>query len=590
MHTLQVRSAALALILMLLACSVAVPGAPTPTANTPIANTPLPTLTATPTALPPTKAPTASPQPSPTWAPSEHVIGVRTVDGVAEFYHRLSGDRWAPRGVNYVFVSVAEGRYTTELLKVGVYDPARTRADFTQLAGLGYNTVRVFLDHCGQGPGCIGAPDNNGLNPSYLDNLADMLAAAHEAGVFVLFASNDLPDQGGYSEEANSAAGDTFAGYRNAYYLTPAAVRATRRYWRDLLSGLRERRAAFDAVLGWELVNEQWMFIDQPPLSLGTGMVETTTGFFDMSDPEQKRRMVSEGLIYYSDQVRAEILTYDPTALVAMGFFVPELVAPGWYVDTAPLLAGAPLDFFDFHAYPGGPSLAEHAEKFGMLDYDAKPIIMGEYGAFRHRYAELADAAEAVTSWVAESCAYGFDGWLYWTYYPANAEVGDRTWSFTDAEGTLMALLAPANQADPCIAPAVPGSNLATGRPVQSSNALAPDVAEQAVDGNTETVWLAGGHPPQWIEVDLGDAYRVSEIRLLVSQSPAGPTQHRLLVRGPDGGPATLVHEFAADTSDGDWLEFVAEAPLENVRYVRVETVSSPSWVAWREIVVRGGP
>ena len=204
-----------------------------------------------------------------------------------------------------------------------------------------------------------------------------------------------------------------------------------------------------------------------------------------------------------------------------------------------------------------------------MLGYDAKPIIMGEYGAFRHRYSELADAAQAVTSWVAESCAYGFDGWLYWTYYPANPEVNDRTWGFTDADGALMTLLAPANRADPCVAPAVPGTNLAAGRAVEASNAVAPDVAERAVDGNAETVWISGGHPPQWIEVDLGSAYRVTEIRLLVSQSPAGSTGHRVLVRGPEGGAGTLVHEFTGDTADGDWLEFVPEQPLENVQFVK---------------------
>jgi hypothetical protein len=522
--------------------------------------------------------------------PPEHIIGVRTADGAGKFYNRLTGERWVPRGVNYVFVPAGEGRYATELLKAGLYDPARTQADFARLAGLGYNTVRVFLDHCGAGPGCIGDQDNDGLNPAYLDNIADMMAAAREAGVFVLFTSNDLPNQGGYADEANRAAGGTFAGYRNAYYLTPDAVRATRRYWRDLLTGLRERKAAFEAVLGWELVNEQWMFVDQPPLSLSQGMVETTSGVYDMSDPEQKRRMVSEGLIYYIDQVRAEILAHDPTALVSMGFFVPELVAPGWFVDTAPLLAGAALDFFDFHAYPGGPSLAEHAEKFGMVGYDAKPIILGEYGAFRNRYGELPDAEQALTGWVAESCGYGFDGWLYWTYYPANAEVNDRTWGLTDADGALLSLLAPANQADPCSVGATLRANLALGRPVQASNALAPDVPEHAVDGNQESVWIAGGHPPQWIEVDLGGAYRLTEIRLLVSQLPAGPTRHRVLVRGPGGAAATLVHEFAVDTVDGDWLAFVPDAPLENVRYVRVETTSSPSWVAWREVVVKGEP
>ncbi len=446
--------------------------------------------------------------------------------------------------------------------------------------------MRVFLDHCNKGPGCIGAEAGNGLNPAYLDNIADLLAAAHNAGLFLLLTSNDLPDQGGYAEEANSQSGGHFAGYRNAYYLTPAAVRATRRYWRDLLGGLAERHAAFDAVLGWELLNEQWMFRDQPPLSLTTGTVESTTGVYDMSDPAQKRRMVADGLIHYIAELRAEILAHDPTALVTMGFFAPEIAAPDWYVDTAPLLQGADLDFFDFHAYPGGPSLAEHARHFGMIGYDFKPIILGEYGAFRSRYGDVAGAARALTAWVADSCALGFDGWLHWTYYPANPEVSDRTWGFTDEDGYLMNLLAPSRQADPCVPAAVPSANLALGKPVRASASLAAEPPEQAVDEDPATQWGAGSHPPQWIEVDLQGAYRVAEIRLLVAQYPAGPTTHRVFVGGPGGQAATLVHTFSGQTRAGDWLVFKPAAPLEAVQTIRIYTLSSPSWVAWSEIQV----
>jgi hypothetical protein len=108
------------------------------------------------------------------------------------------------------------------------------REDFAALATLGFNAVRVFLDHCGSGPGCIGDVDGDGILPAYLDNVADLLAAAADAGLVVLLTSNDLPDDGGYSQEANSAAGLIFAGYRNAFYLTPQAISATRRYWRDM--------------------------------------------------------------------------------------------------------------------------------------------------------------------------------------------------------------------------------------------------------------------------------------------------------------------------------------------------------------------
>jgi hypothetical protein len=269
-----------------------------------------------------------------------------------------------------------------------------------------------------------------------------------------------------------------------------------------------------------------------------------------------------------------------------MGFFVPEIAAPGWYVDTASLLAGADLDFFDFHAYPGRASLAEHARLFGMEGFEAKPIVMGEYGAFRDLYPTLPAAARAVTAWVAEACALGFDGWLYWTYYPDNPEVGDRTWSFADQDGYLLDLLSPAHQPDPCVPAAAPDPNLAVGRLVHASLAAPDAPPEWAVDADEATAWISGSDAPQWIEVDLGSPQRIGEFRLLVAQSPVGPTTHRLRVGAPGSQQREVVHEFSGPTADGDWLVFRPPQPLENVQYVRVETVASPSWVAWKEIQV----
>jgi len=572
---IKMRVVPIALAAIALACnfSQALPPSQTASPSTQAAST--------------TESPTHT-QPASAWEIPEHPIVVRQVDEVGEFFDRRTGERFVPRGVNYVFVPAKAGGYTLTLLAVKLYDPTQTRGDFKALADRGYNAVRVFLDQCNKGPGCIGDDDNVGLNPGYLDNIADMMAAAHEAGIYILFTSNDLPDQGGYAEEANSASGDDFAGYRNSYYLTEPAVTATRRYWSDLLTGLVERQAPFDAVLGWELLNEQWMFKDQPPLSLTQGTVETTTGSYDMSDPQQKRRMVSEGLVYYIGQMREEILSHDPTALVTMGFFVPDIAAPDWFVDTAPLLADADLDFFDFHAYPGGASLAEHAEHFGMEGYDAKPIIMGEYGAFRHIYGDITGASRALTDWVADSCAVGFDGWLYWTYYPANASAGDQTWGFTDENGALLDLLAPNNHPNPCTPIDVPSANLAYGKPVTASAFLPDQKPEMAVDENEGTQWNAGAHAPQWIEIDLQGTFRITEIRLLVAQYPAGATVHRIQVRTANSTVYTAVHEFSGATNEGDWLVFTLTAPLENVRTIRVETVSSPSWVAWKEIRVSG--
>ncbi|GJM41750.1 MAG: hypothetical protein DHS20C20_20320 [Ardenticatenaceae bacterium] len=582
------------LCLTLLGCRQAPPSTAVPVSQTAVTQTavpPTPSRTSPPPATPTqpeaTAVPTATATATP-YTPPEHRIAIRQQAGTAQFFVKQAGEPFVPRGVNYVYVP-HNGTMSNLPLKVGLYNPIRTREDFQALANLGYNTVRLFLDACNAGPGCIGDSDNEGLNPAYLDNITDMLNAAQEAGIYILFTSNDLPDQGGYAEQANAQSGETFAGYRNSYYLTPGAVEATKRYWRDLLTGLNERGAAIDWVLGWQLLNEQWMFLDQPPLSLTSGIVETTTGSYDMSNPEEKEAMVSDGLIYYIAAIKAEILQHDPTALVTMGFFAPEIAAPGWYVDTAPLLAGSDLDFFDFHAYPGDLPLADYVAAFGMAGYEAKPILLGEYGAFRHIYSELTPAARAITNWQAESCAYGFDGWLYWTYYPAASNVGDRTWGFVDEDQFIMELLAPANQPDPCTAVSLPSANLAYQKPVTASAALPAEPVSNAVDENEASQWGSGHDAPQWIEVDLGEATTITEMRLLVAQWPAGETIHRILGGGASGNLVEL-HRFQQVTEQGDWLIFIPDSPIENIQYLRIETILSPSWVSWGEVQVLGKP
>jgi len=519
----------------------------------------------------------------------EHRIGIREVDGAAEFFDKETGEKFNPRGANYVFVPVGD-RFSNLTLSVGIYDATRTREDFQKLADLGFNTVRVFIDSCSEGPGCITRLGTPSLNADYMDNMADMMEAARDAGIFILFTSNDLPDGGGYSEEANRGSGEIFAGYRNSYYLTEVAISATRRYWRDILTALIDRGAAFDAVLGWQLLNEQWMFEDQPPLSLSEGMVETTTGTYDMSDPQQKEQMVADGLVYYIDQMKEEILLHDPTALVTMGFFAPKIAAPGWYVDTMPLLERSSLDFFDFHTYPGSISFADFVEAFGMIGFIEKPIILGEYGAFRHIYGDLETAAQVISRWAAESCEYGFDGWLYWTYYPASPEVGDRTWGLTDEDGYLLQLYSPENQPDICAGLEIDNGNLAFMKPVSASRSLSEEPAENAVDGNPATQWGAGDGPLQSIRIDLRGSYLIREIRLLVAQFPEGVTTHRIEIQTGNDSEFFTVHDFNEVTRDNDWLVFSPDTPLEEVRLVQIVTTSSPSWVAWKEIQVFGDP
>jgi hypothetical protein len=53
-------------------------------------------------------------------------------------------------------------------------------------------------------------------------------------------------------------------------------------------------------------------------------------------------------------------------------------------------------------------------------------------------------------------------------------------------------------------------------------------------------------------------------------------------------GQFSLAAQLAGVTQDLQTLSWTSPLPLADIEAVRVETVTSPSWVAWREIEVLG--
>jgi hypothetical protein len=130
-------------------------------------------------------------------------------------------------------------------------------------------------------------------------------------------------------------------------------------------------------------------------------------------------------------------------------------------------------------------------------------------------------------------------------------------------------------------------ANTALKKPVRVSKLTDGYPGESAVDGDLGTSWSSGGEAPQWIEIDLGQAYDIREIRLLPSQYPAGATVHRVRGRGPGtGGNFVDLHIFEGSTEDSIWLEFTPNSPWLGIQVIRIESVASPSWIAWREIEI----
>lgn len=562
------------------ACTAGSPEVSTQPANTSEASPPTATATSS---VAETSAPTATTDPVPVVAP------LVRFDVEGDAFYTGDGVEFVPVGVNYFNIVPVGSGFEDRFFSPAVFDESQVNDDFALLSSYGYNVVRLFMDSCGSGPDCAGASAGGGLNPEHLAVIARVTHLARQNGLYLLLTSNDLPDQGGYWEASNRGASASFAGYRNAHYLTEPGVSTAERYWTDLMGGLVEHGAAFDAVFAWSILNEQFFFEAEPPFTLTEGDLTTANGeTYEVAEPGQLRRMASDGTAHYIARVAAVIRSHDPGGLVTMGFFHPSFPNPvntgDRLVDTVPLLAESDLDFFDFHGYPGGElSMAETAENFGMVGYETKPIVMGEFGAFIDRYPDPVQAAWSLQRWQQESCALGIDGWLHWGFLRAPLAIGDATWGFVDDDGRLLDALSPVRRSA-CDPPDVELSNLAIGRPVTASRSLADQQPFLAVDGGPGQ-WGSGADAPQWIEVDFEEGITLSRVRLTVEQFPSGPTRHEVLVRFVDGS-SLVVHAFEGDTAGGDLLEYSLEDPIGGVVALRITTTSSPSWVAWQEIEV----
>jgi len=114
---------------------------------------------------------------------------------------------------------------------------------------------------------------------------------------------------------------------------------------------------------------------------------------------------------------------------------------------------------------------------------------------------------------------------------------------------------------------------------VTASGSYAP--AERLKFGKS---WNAGAHPIQWVLIDFGGDYVVHKVSLTVDQESAGPTLHEIHA-GSTSTTMKRIHKFQQNTRVGEVLitEF---SPPKYCRYIKVYTTSSPSWVAWKKIMV----
>jgi len=360
------------------------------------------------------------------------------------------GQEFRPRGFNYIRLRPTwHGTFSPKR-----YDAARADAMLADLERRAFNVVRVFIDHA-TGEGVVASPEAAELSPEFLANLVDFLRRARAHRIHVVPSLIHLPQCKRYRDLIGTPPADV-AG-TNLPYLHQGHIDAKARYAADFVAAIKSHDPSLlTTVFAYELDNETHLAATSPPFSLTSGTVTPANGkTYDTSSDDDLQRMADENVARWADACVDAIRHVDPQAMVSTNVFTFAAVGrsgPGRLRrDTTndprfparPLaLVGTRLSYLDIHFYPFDertldrdlasiefPELRAACEKAG------KPLIMGEFGAFKRHHKTLPDAAAAMTRHLRRIHALGFLGYLYWTY---DCDEQEALWNARSGHGEIL--------------------------------------------------------------------------------------------------------------------------------------------------------
>jgi hypothetical protein len=523
-------------------------------------------------------------------------LAIRQEGGKARFYNSMTDERFTPRGFNYIqLVLSPAGPYgESELFQPDSHDQIAVDDDFQRISALGYNVVRVFVDLC-RDTRCIA--NTNGLDPAYMQNIVRLLERARQYDLYVMLTANWLPDVGGYSAPAHQlceASGDFYGG--NCLVMSSKGVELYGKFFSDFVMSLKDQGAPMETIWAYELRNEFFVEHNELPFTKTSGMVTTANGMsYNMASASDKIKMGEDAVVYWANSTRNAIKAVDPDALVTSGFFTPNkpnILRPGdqRIVPFVAALQRSELDFFGIHAYAGFEGFELGAENYGIIGYTAKPIVLGEYGAFLPNAPDEYIAAQLIDHWQSDACSYGIEAFTMWTWDRHRLPVmnADDPWAGSDVGAFIAKVISPFNKVNSCDV-TLPTVNVAEDKPTDASMSWSGFPSANVVDGNaTQTPWIAGGDPPQWVEVDLLNPHDLAAIQIVVETGSNDPFQytHEIQVKTEKTDDYETIHTFSGARVNFEVLTYPADGDgyIPGVRFVRVLIPQAPGWAALHEL------
>ncbi len=539
-----------------------------------------------------------------------HAQAITVQPGHAELYDAVTNERFVPRGNSFVLVS--DNAHV--LLDPGYYNSTIVETELAQMRHDGYNVVRVFLN-----PSSIAESSSASLKSTYIANLVDFLRLAKTHHLYVIVAGSGLPNSYAPSGEPDPAQCPTNSSDKvcdhNLNFMTTARIAAAVDFWYDVATEIKNASytvgnvsyPVYDTVMSYDVWNEGHFAANQKPFTLSE-WVTLPAGTYDMSSATGRQLAADESAAHWFDEVRSAITGVIDGALVQASVFTPYAVSQSGYnggdPDTDPRMPFRPsaleslsdVDIIDIHSYPldvSGPySFSDdmNSAEIDLLGIN-KPLVMGEFGAFKDQFnldgnnsvdtdAELIAAAYGVRDHQIASCAYRFQGWVFWTW---NSTTQPLFWA-TEKNGIINGILAPVNRIDPCqtdnptafvtgVSPSSTvrsnytgwvGMKFTTG----SSAMTVSSLGRFAITGNSRL------HEVKLVNASTGADVSGAKVTVDMTDAAADHFRYALLAAPVTLAPNTAYYLVSKETNGGDeWYDY--NTPLTSTS---AATINGPAY------------
>ncbi|HTZ21170.1 MAG TPA: hypothetical protein VMC06_09830 [Opitutaceae bacterium] len=385
-------------------------------------------------------------------------IAVRTGTDGPEFSEVDSGKTFTPRGVNWVLLSGADKR----AVNTSFSDPAFTDAlpatmeMFRQLAELGYNVVRIRPDSDAISLHDIHA---RGLDARYVGNLVTFLDLALRYGIRIELTGYWIP-KNYYSVVPAHGWAAPQAGVKGANQILMDSNLAAEHgaYLADLLLDIKRRSpGSLSAIFALDLWNELYFDSREKPFSAlgGQFKLEQTGKVYDLGNATARQQLADDATAAWIGVVMKPIRAAAPGMLLTSSVFSPAEVHRKGYTgvylgDSAngdprsPLrlkvLESTMLDFLEIHPYPHrfNPSIDADFDSMEWKELKrTKPVLVGEFGAYREDFPSLPEALAGMESFLHQLRLKRVNGWIFWTWNTTYTGAVYPLWGLHDGGGYL---------------------------------------------------------------------------------------------------------------------------------------------------------